>query len=72
MNGHTRVDTLVRGPVGFTDRVEQVRVTHVSPFGWVAGVNADGGQRILYPGFEVLEGPRPVKARTDVPARLQT
>lgn len=65
------IDSLVRGRVGMTERVETMRVTSTSGFGWVAGVNADGNQRIMYPGFEVVDGPRPEKLRTDVPARLR-
>jgi hypothetical protein len=71
MNAGVRVDALVRGRVGHTDRVETIRVTAVSPFGWVAGVNLDGNQRVINPGFEILGEPRPEKLRTDIPAHLR-
>ena len=64
------IDSLVRGRVGNTDRIEDVRVYRVSSFGWVGGINGNGRQRILH-DFEVIDGPRPVKARTDVPERLR-
>lgn len=71
MKADVRVDALVRGPIGTTGHVEAVRVTSVSPFGWVAGVNSDGRQRVLYT-FDVVDAPRPVAARTDIPERLRT
>jgi hypothetical protein len=67
------VDALVRGRVGTTERTDTMRVYRVSPWGWVAGVNGDRRQRIMGAGtFEVVEGPRPEKERTDIPAHLRT
>ena len=71
MNG-TPLDALVRGRVGLTERIDTMRVYRVSPWGWVAGVNADGRQEIMNgDSFEVVEGPRPVRLRTDIPERLR-
>lgn len=66
------LDALVRGRIGTTEREDTVRVYRVSPWGWVAGLNAAGEQRIMNAGgFEVIEPPRPVKLRTDIPERLR-
>lgn len=70
MTAAVRVDAQIRGPIGNTERVETMRVVFVSPFGWVAGINDNGRQRIMNGDFEILEAPRPVKARTDIPARF--
>lgn len=64
------IDSLVRGKVGHSDHIEDVRVYRVTAFGWVGGINANGRQRIVYE-YEVIEGPRPLQARTDIPGRLQ-
>lgn len=66
------LDALVRGRVGLTERIDTMRVYRVSPWGWVAGVNADGRQAIMNgDSFELVEGPRPVRLRTDIPERLR-
>ena len=67
-----RLDSLVRGPIGTTDKVRTMRVYGVSRYGWVAGVDVESGrQYIMEEGrFEVIGDPRPLAARTDVPARL--
>lgn len=73
MRGAVALDALVRGRVGLTERLDTMRVYSVSPWGWVAGINAEGRQRIMNAGaFEVVDGPRPVKARTDIPERLRS
>lgn len=65
-----RVDSLVRGRVGFTTRVETVRVTSSSPHGYVYGINAEGRQRVIHDP-EVIGDPRPEKERRDIPAHLR-
>lgn len=67
------IDSLVRGPVGTTDRVETMRVTFCSPFGWVAGVNEDGRQRVMGEAgpYQFLEAPRPLAARVGIPEHLR-
>jgi hypothetical protein len=70
MRSEVALDTLVRGPAGNSGREDQMRVTAVSPFGWLVGVNAAGQQRVMY--THTVEGPpRPVKDRRDIPAHLQ-
>lgn len=64
------LDALVRGRAGSTERIVEGRVYRVSPFGWVALVGADQRQHIIYEP-EVVGDPRPVVARTDIPARLR-
>jgi hypothetical protein len=67
-----RVDSLVEGLVGYTDRKAKGRVVMVSVWNWVAFLDEDGRQWISYPGrFIVREGPRPERARTDVPERFR-
>lgn len=66
------LDTLVRGLYGSTDKEATMRVTFISPFGWVGGITADGTQHIMYPGgFKVIGPPRPIRQRGDIPARLR-
>lgn len=65
------IDSLVRGTVGVTDRVVEGRVYATPVFG-VAIVDADGKQWVLYDGrYELVEGPRPIAARRDIPDRLR-
>ena len=64
------IDSLVRGRVGNLDRVAEGRVFSTSHYGWVAVIDPDGNQLVLHDA-EVLEAPRPVRARTDIPERLQ-
>ncbi len=66
-----RIDSLVRGSAGVTHRVVEGRVYSTPVFG-VAIVDADGRQWVLYDGrFEVVEDPRPIAQRRDIPDRLQ-
>ncbi len=64
------LDALVRGRAGFTDRTIEGRVYRVSPFGWVALLDAEGNQHIIYEP-EVVGEPRPVNGRTGIASRLQ-
>lgn len=59
------LDTLVRGRVGSGERVEEMRVTYNSPFGWVAGRNDDNRGRIMYEP-EFVAAPRPLHLRPKV------
>lgn len=71
MNGSAKVhvDALVRGLVGATQVETEMRVYRVAPYGWVAGISADGKQHIMYHP-EVIGPPRPEKQRTNIPAGL--
>ncbi|MCC6619450.1 MAG: hypothetical protein IT341_10490 [Chloroflexi bacterium] len=71
MTAPVRLDSLVRGPVGSTEHVETMRVFAVDVHGNVSGINGDGRQRQMREGVEVVEGPRPVAQRGDVPERLR-
>ena len=64
-----RVDSLVRGKAGFTDRIVTGRVYSILRSG-VAIITDDGRQAIIYKP-EVLAKPRPLIARTDIPTRLR-
>lgn len=72
MKSAVRIDSLVRGPVGFTDRIETMRVFAVDAFGHASGINGEGKQSQMHAGtYEVIDGPRPVRERTDIPERLR-
>jgi hypothetical protein len=65
-----RIDSLVRGHVGSTERITTARVYRVSPWGWVGGIEEDGRQTIIYDPEEI-EPPRPMNQRNDIPERLR-
>lgn len=73
MRAGVAIDSLVRGPIGSTDRVEVMRVTFSSPFGWVAGVNEEGRQRVMGESgpYQLLDTPRPLAARVGIPDHLR-
>ena len=65
-----QLDSLVRGKVGYTDNVREMRVYRTTSFGWVAGIETGtGAQSIMYE-FDVIAPPRPVRERRDIPDRL--
>lgn len=66
------LDALVRGRAGATETVVIGRVFRVTPHGHVALIDEEGRQRLVaYGAVEVLEPPRPVKERRDIPAHLR-
>lgn len=66
-----QIDSLVRGKDGFTDKVREMRVFRIAQWGWVAGIEVETGAQVIMYQFEVLDKPRPLAARTDIPARLR-
>lgn len=61
------IDSLVRGRIGTTDKVDEMRVYHVGAT-TATGINADRRPRQMYlDQLEVIDGPRPVHARSDIP-----
>jgi hypothetical protein len=64
------LDALVAGHVGSTEAETEIRVFRVSPWGWVAGIDAQGHQRIVHDPT-VIGPPRPEKLRVDIPAHLK-
>lgn len=66
-----QIDSLVRGKVGSTNKVRDMRVVSISSFGWVAGIEVDSGAQSIMYDFEVIERPRPLATRNDIPARLR-
>lgn len=64
------IDSLVRGKGGTTDRIVEGRVYAIQRSGAVAIIDADGRQWIIYES-EVIDRPRPLNQRTDIPARLR-
>lgn len=64
-----QIDSLVEGLAGTTDHKVKGRVFRIQPWG-VAILDQDGKQWIIYEPT-VLDRPRPVAQRTDVPSRLQ-
>lgn len=64
------IDTLVRGLKGKTEQVTEARVYRSFSSGWIAGIDGDGKQVIIYEP-EVIGDPRPVYARRDIPARFR-
>lgn len=65
------IDSLVRGKHGRTDNVGEMRVYAITKWGWVAGIESDTGKQSIMYEFEVIDKPRPVRDRTDIPARLR-
>lgn len=65
-----QIDSLVRGIAGFTEKTVTGRVYAIQRTGAVAIIDADGNQWIINEP-EVLERPRPLIARTDIPSRLR-
>lgn len=66
-----RLDALVRGRFGSSDKEGTMRVFRVHP-SFVSGISEDGQQRQMYVGnFEVVDEPRPERQRTDIPSRLR-
>jgi len=66
-----KIDSLVRGRVGSTERVAEARVYRVSAWGWVAGIDTEGRQVIIHDA-EIIGDPRPMNQRKDIPERLQS
>lgn len=67
-----QIDSLVRGRVGSTEKIDEMRVFRITSFGHVAGINGDGNQSIMNAGnFEVIGEPRPQNQRRDIPERLR-
>lgn len=64
------IDSLVRGKGGTTERIVTGRVYFIQRSGAVAIIDSDGRQWIIYEP-EVIEGPRPLNQRTNIPARLR-
>lgn len=64
------IDSLVRGTAGFTGKTVTGRVYAIQRSGAAAIIDQDGAQWIVYDP-EVLEKPRPLSTRTDIPARLR-
>lgn len=65
-----QIDSLVKGKAGLTDRNVEGRVYFIQRSGAVAIVDVDGKQWIIYEP-EVLDKPRPMATRTDIPTRLR-
>lgn len=65
-----QIDALVRGPIGSSQKVGEMRVVRMSPHGWAFGIGSRGQQRIMYE-FEVIGSPRPMPARRDIPERFR-
>ena len=65
-----QIDSLVRGIAGVTDKTVEGRVYSIQRSGAVAIIDADGNQWIIYEP-EVLDKPRSLIARTDIPSRLR-
>ena len=72
-----KIDQLVEGFTGFTQRAHKGRVTSISEWGWIVAYDPDGiehrggKQHVFYPGrFLIREEPRPPGQRKDLPARL--
>jgi hypothetical protein len=65
-----KLDSLVRGAIGHTNRVETGRVYRLLPTG-VAVITTEGKQAVIdHP--EVIGDPRPVISRGDIPHRLRS
>ena len=64
------IDSLVRGYVGFTDRITQARVYRITPWGWVGGINTEGRQTIIRDP-EIIGDPRPMNQRNDIPEKFR-
>jgi len=65
-----QIDSYVRGKAGLTDKVVEGRVYFIQRNGSACIVSPDGKQHIIYEP-EVLDKPRSLIARTDIPARLR-
>lgn len=65
-----QIDSLVRGKAGFTDNIVEGRVYFIQRSGAVAIVDADGRQWLIYEP-QVLDKPRSLIARSDIPSRLR-
>jgi hypothetical protein len=65
-----KLDSLVRGVVGHTDRTATGRVYRLLPTG-VAIITTEGKQAILADP-EIIGDPRPVISRGDIPHRLRS
>lgn len=65
-----QIDSLVRGKVGSTDTVRTMRVFAIRPT-FVAGIGVDDGKQWAMYEPEVVDGPRPLNARRDIPQRLR-
>lgn len=64
-----KIDSLVRGKAGSTDRIVEGRVFAIQQSGATAVLDVNGKQWIIY-NPEVVDSPRPTMARTDIPQRL--
>lgn len=65
-----QIDSLVSGKAGTTARTVRGRVFRILANGSVGLIDEDGRQHLIYMP-EVLDDPRPLLARTDIPARLR-
>ena len=63
------IDSLVRGKAGSTDRIVEGRVVAMKATTTTL-IGPDGRQWQTYDP-EVIEGPRPLAARRDIPARFR-
>lgn len=66
-----QIDSLVRGKAGTTDKIVQGRVYSIQRSGAVAIIDGDGGKQWIINEPEVLDTPRSVIARADIPKRLR-
>lgn len=64
------IDSLVRGIAGYSGKVVEGRVYRIDRNGWVALVDRDENQWVIYDP-EVIDKPRPLSTRTDIPSRLR-
>lgn len=64
------LDSLVKGFAGWTQKIVEGRVYNILRSGAVAIIDAAGKQWIINDP-EVLDKPRSLSARTDIPARLR-
>lgn len=65
-----QIDSLVRGRIGATERIGEGRVYSIARTGYAFVIDAEGEQKVIYQP-EVIAAPRPVRERTDIPARLR-
>ena len=64
------IDSLVKGFAGWTGKIVEGRVYSIMRSGAVSIIDAAGKQWVIYTP-EVLDKPRPMNLRSDIPARLR-
>lgn len=70
MSERIQLDSLVEGTAGVTPRRVRGRVFNIARSGAVAIIGTDGKQWMIYEP-ELVDKPRNLISRTDIPARLR-